>query len=162
MNRQIRISPLRVIAPDGSQMGILDLDTALRAAEAQGLDLVEVAPMARPPVVRIMDYGKFKFDQAKLARQAKKKQHVIHLKEVKYRPGIDDHDFDTKTRHARRFLEEGNKVKVTMMFRGRQVAHPELGRAVLDRVSQQLVDVGKIEADAKLEGKNMTMILAPK
>ena len=162
MNRQIRISPLRVIAPDGSQMGILDLDAALRAAEAQGLDLVEVAPMARPPVVRIMDYGKFKFDQAKLARQAKKKQHVIHLKEVKYRPGIDDHDFDTKTRHARRFLEEGNKVKVTMMFRGRQVAHPELGRAVLDRVSQQLGDVGKIEADAKLEGKNMTMILAPK
>ena len=108
MNRQIRISPLRVIAPDGTQLGILDLETALAQAEAQGLDLVEVAPMARPPVVRIMDYGKFKFEQAKMARQAKKKQHVIHLKEVKYRPGIDDHDFDTKTRHARRFLEEGN------------------------------------------------------
>lgn len=162
MNRQIRISPLRVIAPDGSQLGILDLDTALAQAEAQGLDLVEVAPTARPPVVRIMDYGKFKFEQAKMARQAKKKQHVIHLKEVKYRPGIDDHDFDTKTRHARRFLEEGNKVKVTMMFRGRQVAHPELGKEVLDRVSAELGDVSKIEADAKLEGKNMTMILAPK
>ncbi len=117
--------------------------------------------MARPPVVRIMDYGKFKFDQAKLARQAKKKQHVIHLKEVKYRPGIDDHDFDTKTRHARRFLEDGNKVKVTMMFRGRQVAHPELGKEVLDRVAADLVDVGKVETDPKLEGKNMTMILAP-
>lgn len=143
-------------------MGILDLDAALAAAEAQGLDLVEVAPTARPPVVRIMDYGKFKFEQAKMARQAKKKQHVIHLKEVKYRPGIDDHDFDTKTRHARRFLEEGNKVKVTMMFRGRQVAHPELGKEVLDRVATDLADVGKIEADAKLEGKNMTMIIAPK
>ncbi|HET7586107.1 MAG TPA: translation initiation factor IF-3 [Gemmatimonadaceae bacterium] len=161
VNRQIRISPLRVIAPDGSQLGILDLETALRSAEEQGLDLVEVAPLARPPVVRIMDYGKFKFDQAKLARQAKKKQHVIHLKEVKYRPGIDDHDFATKTRHARRFLEDGNKVKVTMMFRGRQVAHPELGKDVLDRVAADLADVGKIEADAKLEGKNMTMILAP-
>jgi translation initiation factor IF-3 len=143
-------------------MGILDLETALAAAEAQGLDLVEVAPLARPPVVRIMDYGKFKFEQAKMARQAKKKQHVIHLKEVKYRPGIDDHDFDTKTRHARRFLEEGNKVKVTMMFRGRQVAHPELGKDVLDRVANELADLGKIETDAKLEGKNMTMILAPK
>jgi len=151
-----------VIAPDGSQLGILDLDTALAQAEAQGLDLVEVAPTARPPVVRIMDYGKFKFEQAKMARQAKKKQHVIHLKEVKYRPGIDDHDFDTKTRHARRFLEEGNKVKVTMMFRGRQVAHPELGKDVLDRVFSELGDISKIEADAKLEGKNMTMILAPK
>ena len=151
-----------MIAPDGSQLGILDLDTALAQAEAQGLDLVEVAPTARPPVVRIMDYGKFKFEQAKMARQAKKKQHVIHLKEVKYRPGIDDHDFDTKTRHARRFLEEGNKVKVTMMFRGRQVAHPELGKDVLDRVFSELGDISKIEADAKLEGKNMTMILAPK
>jgi translation initiation factor IF-3 len=162
VNQQIRISPLRVIAPDGSQLGIMERDAALAQAEAQGLDLVEVAPTARPPVVRIMDYGKFKFEQAKMARQAKKKQHVIHLKEVKYRPGIDDHDFDTKTKHARRFLEEGNKVKVTMMFRGRQVAHPELGKLVLDRVSSQLADIGKIEADAKLEGKNMTMILAPR
>ena len=162
VNRQIRISPLRVIAPDGSQLGILDLETALAAAQERGLDLVEVAPMARPPVVRIMDYGKFKFEQAKQARQAKKRQHVIHLKEVKYRPGIDDHDFDTKTRHARRFLQEGNKVKVTMMFRGRQVAHPELGKEVLDRVATELVDVGKIEADAKLEGRNMTMVIAPK
>ncbi|MDQ3518935.1 MAG: translation initiation factor IF-3 [Gemmatimonadota bacterium] len=162
VNRQIRISPLRVIAPDGSQMGILELDAALAAALERGLDLVEVAPMARPPVVRIMDYGKFKFEQAKQARQAKKKQHVIHLKEVKYRPGIDDHDFDTKTRHARRFLGEGNKVKVTMMFRGRQVAHPEIGKLVLDRVSADLADIAKVETDAKLEGKNMTMILAPK
>jgi translation initiation factor IF-3 len=162
VNRQIRISPLRVIAADGSQLGILDLETALAQAEAAGLDLVEVAATARPPVVRIMDYGKFKFEQAKMARQAKKKQHVIHLKEVKYRPGIDDHDFDTKTRHARRFLAEGNKVKVTMMFRGRQLAHAELGKLVLDRVCAALNDLSKIETDAKLEGKNMTLILAPK
>jgi translation initiation factor IF-3 len=162
VNRQIRISPLRVIAPDGSQLGIMELDAALNAAQDQGLDLVEVAPMARPPVVRIMDYGKFKFEQAKQARIAKKKQHVIQLKEVKYRPGIDDHDFDTKTRHARRFLEEGNKVKVTLMFRGRQIAHPELGKAVVDRVAQQLADLAKVESDAKMEGKSMTMILTPK
>ena len=162
VNRQIRISPLRVIAADGTQMGILDLESALAAAQEQGLDLVEVAPMARPPVVRIMDYGKFKFEQNKMARQAKKKQHVIHLKEVKYRPGIEEHDFETKTRHARRFLGEGNKVKVTLMFRGRQIAHPELGKAVVDRVAADLADVAKIESEPKMEGKSMTMILTPK
>jgi len=100
VNRQIRISPIRVIADDGAQLGIMEVDAALQVAQEQGLDLVEVAPLARPPVARIMDYGKFKFEQAKMARQAKKKQHVIHLKEVKYRPGIDEHDFQTKTRHA--------------------------------------------------------------
>jgi len=162
VNRQIRISPVRVIGADGSQLGIMEVDTALRMADEQGLDLVEVAPTARPPVVRIMDYGKYKFEMAKQARQAKKKQHVIELKEVKFRPGIDDHDFATKTRHARRFLEEKNKVKVTMMFRGRQVAHPELGQAVLDRVAQELADVGKVETAGRLEGKLMTMIVAPK
>jgi translation initiation factor IF-3 len=162
VNRQIRISPVRVIGADGSQLGILEVDVALRMAEELGLDLVEVAATARPPVVRIMDYGKYKFEMAKQARQAKKKQHVIELKEVKYRPGIDDHDFDTKTRHARRFLEEKNKVKVTMMFRGRQVAHPELGQAVLDRVATALTDIGKIESSGRLEGKSITMILAPK
>jgi translation initiation factor IF-3 len=162
VNRMIRISPVRVIGADGSQLGILEVDQALRMAEEAGLDLVEVAATARPPVVRIMDYGKYKFEMAKQARLAKKKQHVIELKEVKYRPGIDDHDFDTKTRHARRFLEEKNKVKVTMMFRGRQVAHPELGQQVLDRVSSQLSDIAKIESAGRLEGKSMTMILTPK
>ncbi|MCA0376361.1 MAG: translation initiation factor IF-3 [Gemmatimonadetes bacterium] len=162
MNRQIRISPVRVIGADGSQLGILEVDAALSMAQELGLDLVEVAAAARPPVVRIMDYGKFKFEQAKQARLAKKKQHVIHLKEVKYRPGIDDHDFDTKTRHARKFLEDGNKVKVTLMFRGRQIAHPELGRAVVERVSQELADLAKVESAPTMEGKSMTMILAPK
>jgi translation initiation factor IF-3 len=162
VNRQIRISPVRVIGADGSQLGIMEVDTALRMADEAGLDLVEVAPTARPPVVRIMDYGKYKFEMAKQARIAKKKQHIIELKEVKFRPGIGDHDFATKTGHARRFLEEKNKVKVTMMFRGRQVAHPELGAAVLDRVATELSDVGKVETSGRLEGKLMTMILAPK
>ena len=162
VNRQIRISPVRLIGHDGAQLGIVPIDEALRAAQDLGLDLVEVAPTARPPVVKIMDYGKFRFEQAKAARAARKKQHVIHMKEVKYRPGIDVHDFDFKTRHARSFLEEGNKVKLTMMFRGRQVAHPELGREVLDRVLNVLQDVAKVEVEPKLEGRNMTMVLAPK
>jgi translation initiation factor IF-3 len=162
VNRMIRFSPLRVIAPDGEQLGILTLEEALAAADARGLDLVEVAPLARPPVCRIMDFGKFKFEQAKAARAAKKKQRSIDLKEIKFRPGIDEHDFLFKTRHAKEFLEEGNKVKVTMMFRGRQMAHPELGREVLDRVAETLAEVGKIEQEARLEGKNMTMLMTPK
>jgi len=162
VNRQIRISPVRVVTGEGEQLGVLTIEEALAAAAERGLDLVEVAPMARPPVVKIMDYGKFKFEEAKAARAAKKKQHVIHLKEVKYRPGIDDHDFDFKTKHAREFLGEGNKVKVTMMFRGRQIAHTELGKAVLDRVSAALADVCKVEQEAKLDGRNMIMVLAPK
>jgi len=141
-------------------MGIMETESALAAAQEQGLDLVEVAPLARPPVARIMDYGKFKFEQAKMARQAKKKQRVIELKEVKFRPGIGDNDFDTKVRRARKFLDEGNKVKVTMMFRGRQIAHPELGRQVLDRVAQDLADVAKVESEPRLESKLMIMILA--
>jgi translation initiation factor IF-3 len=162
VNGQIRISPVRVISDTGEQLGVLPVEDALREAGTRGLDLVEVAPMARPPVVKIMDYGKYRFEQAKAARAARKKQHVIHLKEVKYRPGISDHDFEFKTRHARSFLQAGNKVKVTMMFRGRQIAHPDLGREVLIRVAEELEEVGKVEAQPKLEGRNMTMVLAPK
>jgi translation initiation factor IF-3 len=158
----IRISPVRVISDSGEQLGVLTIEEALAAAEERGLDLVEVAATARPPVVKIMDYGKFKFEEAKAARAAKKKQHVIDIKEVKFRPGIDDHDFDFKTRHMREFLGEGDKVKVTMMFRGRQMARIDLGKAVLDRVAAALADVGKIEFDARLEGRNMTMVIAPK
>ncbi|HKI86803.1 MAG TPA: translation initiation factor IF-3 [Thermoanaerobaculia bacterium] len=162
INRQIRISPVRLVDADGSQVGVVPIDEALKLAGERGLDLVEVAPTARPPVVKIMDYGKFKFEQQKAARAAKKKQHVIHLKEVKYRPGIDEHDFEFKTRHARKFLEEGNKVKLTMMFRGRQVTHSELGRDVLYRVFEEVNDIAKVETEPKLEGRNMTMVLAPK
>lgn len=162
INRQIRISPVRVIGADGAQLGVLEVDAALSLAVEAGLDLVEVAPLARPPVVRIMDYGKYKFEMAKQQRQAKKKQHVIQLKEVKYRPGIEKHDFDTKTNRARGFIGDGNKVKVTLMFRGRQIAHPELGMAVVERVAHALADVAKVETAAKLEGKALTMILTPK
>ncbi|HEV8195863.1 MAG TPA: translation initiation factor IF-3 [Gemmatimonadales bacterium] len=162
VNRMIRISPVRVISDSGEQLGVLTIEEALAAAEERGLDLVEVAATARPPVVKIMDYGKYKFEEAKAARAAKKKQHVIDIKEVKFRPGIDDHDFDFKTRHMREFLGEGDKVKVTMMFRGRQMARIDLGKAVLDRVAAALADIGKIEFDARLEGRNMTMVIAPK
>ena len=162
VNRMIRISPVRVISETGEQLGVLPIEEALAVAEEKGLDLVEVAPMARHPVVKIMDYGKYKFEEAKAARAAKKKQHVIEVKEIKFRPGIDDHDFEFKTRHMREFLKEGNKVKVTMMFRGRQMTRLDLGKAVLDRVATVLGDVGKIEFDARLEGRNMTMVLAPK
>jgi len=162
VNHQIRISPVRLVDADGQQVGVVPIEEALRSARERGLDLVEVAPMARPPVVKVMDYGKYRFEQAKAARAARKKQHVIHVKEVKYRPGISEHDFEFKTRHARQFLEEGNKVKLTMMFRGRQVTHPELGQEVLNRVCAELTDIAKVETESKLEGRNMTMVLAPK
>lgn len=143
-------------------MGIMPVEQALATAEERGLDLVEVAPNARPPVCRIMDYGKFKYEEARKARQARKKQHTVQVKEVKFRPGIESHDFEFKVRHARRFLEEGNKVRATMMFRGRQMAHPELGREVLARVAEAVDDVGKVESVPTMEGRNMTMILAPR
>ena len=162
VNHQIRISPVRVIDPDGEQLGILPIEKAMEAAEERGLDLVEVAPMARPPVCRIMDYGKFRYEEQRKAREARKKQQHVHIKEVKMRPGIEDHDYDFKLRHARRFLEEGNKVKLTMMFRGRQVAYPELGREVLLRVAQEVSDLSKVETAPQMEGRSMTMILAPK
>jgi translation initiation factor IF-3 len=162
INRQIRISPVRVIDDEGEQLGIMPVEQAIETAEEKGLDLVEVAPDSRPPVVRIMDYGKFKYEQARKARQAKKKQHNVQLKEVKFRPGIEEHDLEFKLRHARRFLEEGNKVKATVMFRGRQVAHPQLGRDVLVRVAGELEDVGKMENNPVLEGRNMIMVLAPR
>lgn len=151
-----------MIGADGEQVGIVPVDEALSAARERGLDLVEVAPLARPPVVKIMDYGKYRFEQAKAARAARKKQHNIQVKEVKFRPGISDHDFEFKTRHARNFLTDGNKVKLTMMFRGRQVTHPEFGQEVLDRVFESLQDIAKVEMESKMEGRNMTMVLAPK
>ncbi|MEX0907175.1 MAG: translation initiation factor IF-3 [Gemmatimonadota bacterium] len=162
VNRQIRISPVRVIAADGEQLGIMPIEEAIAAAETDGLDLVEVAPTARPPVVRIMDYGKFKYEEARKARQARKNQHHILIKEVKFRPGIETHDFDFKIRHARRFLEEGNKVKVTMMFRGRQIAHPEMGREVMMKVAGEIEDLGKVEQMPSMEGRTMVMVVAPK
>ena len=161
VNEQIRISPVRLITDDGEQIGIVSIDEARDRATERGLDLVEVAPDARPPVVKMMDYGKYKYEAARQAREARKKQHTIQVKEVKFRPGIEEHDYEFKTRHARRFLEEGNKVKLTMMFRGRQVTHPELGREVLLRVTEDLKDVGKVESLPSFEGRIMSMVLAP-
>ena len=135
---------------------------ALRMAEEQHLDLVEVAPKAKPPVCRIMDFGKYRYEQQKREKEAKKKQKIVTIKEVKLRPNIEQHDFDVKLKNALRFLEEGNKVKVTIMFRGRELSHPELGREVLNKVADRLKELVSIERDAKLEGKNMTMIVAPK
>ena len=139
----------------------MSLDEARSRAYDAGLDLVEVAPNARPPVCRLMDYGKYKYQEARRAREAKKKQHTMQVKEVKYRPGIEDHDYEFKTRHVRRFLTDGDKVKVTMMFRGRQLAHPELGLEVLERVLADVDDVAKIEGQPSREGRTMIMVLAP-
>ncbi|MEX0843435.1 MAG: translation initiation factor IF-3 [Gemmatimonadota bacterium] len=162
VNDQIRISPIRLIDADGEQVGIVALDDAKQRAVDAGLDLVEVAADARPPVCRLMDYGKYKYEEARKAREARKKQHTVQIKEVKYRPGIEDHDYEFKTRHVRRFLEEGDKVKVTMMFRGRQMSHPKLGLDVLERVVEAVEDIGKIESQPVREGRTMIMVLAPR
>jgi len=151
-----------LIGPDGDQLGIVPTDQALEKAREYGLDLVEVAPTSRPPVCRILDYGKFKYELAKKDRLAKKKQHSFHLKEMRYRPKIDQHDFDFKTRHVREFLEAGSKVKAFVMFRGREMAHTEFGRKILDRVAEQLQDISVIENPPKLEGRTMSMVLSPK
>lgn len=161
VNDQIRISPIRLIGDKGEQIGIVSIDEARERAEESGLDLVEVAPDARPPVVKLMDYGKYKYEEARANREARKKQHNIQVKEVKFRPGIEEHDYAFKTRHARRFLEEGNKVRLTMMFRGRQITHSELGLEVLKRVRDDLGDVGKVELEPRFEGRVMFMVMAP-
>ena len=152
---------MRLIQDDGEQIGIVSIDEARERARDRGMDLVEVAAEARPPVVKMMDYGKYKYEAARAAREARKKQHTIKVKEVKFRPGIEDHDYDFKVGHVRRFLDEGNKVKLTMMFRGRQITHPELGLEVLARVTKDLQDVAKVESNANMEGRAMSMIVAP-
>lgn len=134
----------------------------MRLAGEQQLDLVEVAPMAKPPVCRIMDFGRYRYEQQKRDKEARKKQKVVTVKEVKLRPNIEDHDFDVKFKNALRFLEDGDKVKVTIMFRGRELSHPELGREILQKMAAQLKDLVNVEREPKLEGKNMIMILAPK
>lgn len=164
INEEIRVrgGEIRVTDAEGQTLGIMQVRDALQMAIDQHLDLVEIAPKAKPPVCRIMDFGKYRYEQQKREKEARKKQKVISVKEVKLRPNIEQHDFDVKLKNAVRFLEEGNKVKVTIMFRGRELSHPELGREILGRVAEQLKDSVSIERDAKLEGKNMIMILAPK
>ena len=153
---------MRLVGVDGQQMGIIQTKDALRLAQEQGLDLVEVAPTARPPVCRIMDFGKYKYEQSKREREARKKQHIINIKEVKLRPNIEEHDFQVKARNAIRFLSDGDKVKVTIMFRGREIAHADLGARLCKRMADQLADLASVEKPPKVEGRNMTMILTPK
>lgn len=162
MNGEIRAREVRLVGTDGQQLGIMPLREALRIAQEQGLDLVEVAPQARPPVCRIMDFGKYKYEQSKREREARKKQRIINIKEVKLRPGIEEHDFQVKARNALRFLEDGDKVKVTVMFRGREISHPELGEKLCWRLADQVSEIASVERPPKLEGRNMVMILAPK
>ena len=151
-----------MIASDGSQLGVLDTREARKLAENENLDLVEVSPTAKPPVCKIMDYGKFKYEQDKKKRVAKKHQTVIHVKEVKIRPATDKHDLETKIKHVRRFLEDGNKAKITVRFRGREMAHRELGMDILQKLIQEVSEIAKIDTEPKFEGKMLTAILAPK
>ena len=161
LNEQISVRECRLIGFDGTQMGIYATSEAQRIADSEGLDLVEIAPMAEPPVCRIMDYGKFKYDQAIKAKQARKNQSRIETKEMKFRPKIDVGDYTTKKKHVLRFLDAGNKVKITIMFRGREMAHPEQGLTILERLSDDLKDVAVIESQPKMEGRNMHMLIAP-
>ena len=158
----IRVPEVRVIGQEGDQLGILPTAEALQLAEEQGLDLVEVAPNEKPPVCRIMDFGKFKYQQSKRLQQAKKKQKVILVKEIKLRPKTEEHDYNFKSQHVRRFLQDGHKAKVTIVFRGREMAHTELGRRILDRMAIELEDVCTIEQNPKQEGRNLAMVLSPR
>jgi translation initiation factor IF-3 len=150
-----------VIGPEGEQLGVLTLDTALAKAAEFGLDLVEVSPMAKPPVCKIMDYGKFKYETKKKANESKKKQTIVNLKEVKFRPKTEEHDYGFKVKAIREFLAEGNKARVTVMFRGREITHRDIGQAILNRISTELKEVAVVEQTARLEGRLLFMILAP-
>ena len=162
MNADILNEEVRCIAPDGEQLGVMKTEDAIAEADSHGLDLVEVSPNADPPVCKILDYGKFKFEAQKKRNEAKKKQKVIEVKEIKLRPNIDEHDYQVKMRSVQKFLDEGDKVKVTLRFRGREMAHQELGVNVLNRVREDTDEVAKIEAFPQLEGRQMIMVIAPK
>lgn len=150
-----------VIGAEGEQVGVVSTDEALRMAHELGLDLVEVAPNAKPPVCKIMDFGKYKYEQQKKLQAARKKQAVVQIKEIKMRPKTDDHDFNTKLKHVRRFLEDGDRCKVTIFFRGREIVHKDRGMIVLDRVVEAVADIAKVEQQARAEGRTMSLLLAP-
>ena len=162
INERIRVPQVRVIGDEGEQLGVMDIRDAIRAAREKGLDLVEVAATADPPVCRIIDFGKFQYEAKKKANEAKKKQVTITVKEVKFRPGTDDHDYGYRMKHAREWLEEGDKVKATIWFRGREMTHRELGARILERLEHDLIDVGEVEARPRMEGNQMFIILGPK
>jgi translation initiation factor IF-3 len=162
INERIRVPEVRVIGEEGDQMGVMDVRDAVRAAREKGLDLVEVAPNADPPVCRIIDFGKYQYETKKKANEAKKKQVTITVKEVKFRPGTDDHDYEYRMKHAREWLQDGDKVRATIWFRGREMTHRELGARILEKLEQDLADVGEVEARPRMEGNQMFIILGPK
>src|SRR5262249_22658967 len=161
INDRIRARQVRLIGDDGEQLGVKTLPEALTIARERGLDLVEVAAAADPPVCKIMDYGKYKYEQDQRRKESRRKASNVVIKEMKFRPKIDSHDYDTKMRHVERFLEEGSKVKLTIMFRGREMAHPELGRKILEKVAERVAEIAIVESAPKQDGRNMTMVLNP-
>ena len=161
VNERIRIREVRLIDENGEQVGIIPTRDALEMARERGLDLVEVAPNAIPPVCRLMDYGKFRYEQSRKERESRRHQHVIELKEVRIRPKIDDHDLETKGRQAAKFLDAGDKVKLTVLFRGREMAHPDIGKGLLDQLADQLRPHGTVEQSPRMEGRAMTMFMNP-
>ncbi len=162
INEEIRVREVQLIDTNGENKGAVDIQTALGIAEAAGLDLVEIAPNSSPPVCKILDYGKYKFQAQKKAAEARKKQKVVEIKEIKLRPMIDDHDYDVKMRSMKRFFEEGDKVKITLRFRGREMAHQELGYQLLNRVKDDTGSFAKVESEPRFEGRQMVMLLAPR
>jgi translation initiation factor IF-3 len=161
-NREIRAREVQLIDAEGQNRGVVQLLDALALAEEAGVDLVEIVPNATPPVCKILDYGKFRFLEQKKAAEARKKQKIVEIKEIKLRPGIDDHDYDVKMKAMRRFFEEGDKVKVTLRFRGREMAHQDIGYRLLQRVKEETSTVAKVEAEPSMEGRQMIMVLAPR
>ncbi|WP_231564738.1 translation initiation factor IF-3 [Paracoccus halophilus] len=162
MNERIRVAEIRLIGPEGENVGVVSPARGMELAQEAGLDLVEISPNAAPPVCKIMDLGKFKYEQQKREAEARKKQKTIDIKEIKFRPGTDTHDYDVKMRSVMKFLEAGDKVKITLRFRGREMAHQQLGLELLNRVAGDVGEAGKVEAMPKLEGRQMVMMIAPR
>jgi len=162
VNRDIRVPQVQLIDAEGQNLGVVEIDNAIALAEAAGLDLVEIAPNSVPPVCKILDFGRFKYQSQKKASEARKKQKIVEVKEIKMRPNIDTHDYDVKMKAIQRFFEEGDKVKVTLRFRGREMAHQDLGLKLLDKVRDDTLDIAKVESEPKLEGRQMIMVLAPR
>ena len=162
LNEEINDREIRLIGEDGEQMGIMSADEALNIADERGLDLVKISPQAVPPVCKLMNYGKFRFEQSKREKEAKKNQHVVEIKEIRMSPGIDVGDFNTKLKNAQKFLTDGNRVKVSVRFRGREMAHTEIGKTLLEKFAEQCAEVSTMEKSAKMEGRNMSIFLAPK
>ena len=162
LNEEINDKEIRLIGSQGEQLGIMSADAALKIADEQGLDLVKISPQATPPVCKLMDYGKFRFEQGKREKEAKKNQHVVEIKEIRMSPGIDVGDFNTKLKNAQKFLADGNRVKVSVRFRGREMAHTEIGKDLLVRFAEQSADVATLDKEPKMEGRSMSMFLSPK